>query len=196
MRHLLTISALIGLAAALGCTGPSTNSSDGLEGAGSTFVYNLMSHWTQEYAKAPDGCPVRYRAWGSEGGIKFILEKRGDFGCTDAPLTDKELSRAHAAGGDLLHIPLVLGADVAAYNLPEVAAPLRFTGPVLANIFLGKVTRWNDEAIQKLNPDVKLPDKPIVTVHRRDGSGTTDIWTDYLSKVSPEWQKGPGAAWR
>jgi phosphate transport system substrate-binding protein len=192
MKQMPLAALLCGLVAALGCGGQQPGQSGGLEGAGSTFVYNIMSKWSQEYGKTADGCPVTYKAWGSDGGIKFLIERKGDFGCTDAPLTDEELARARAAGGEVVHIPLVLGAVVPAYNLPEVNEPLRFTGPVLADIFLGKIKKWNDDALQKLNPGLKLPEKDIMTVHRRDGSGTTDIWTDYLSKMSPEWQKGPG----
>jgi phosphate transport system substrate-binding protein len=187
-----TITVLAILFTDLGCGSHTTNPSGELEGAGSTFVHSLMSKWAHEYANTPDGCKVTYHAWGSDGGIKFLLSKRGEFGCTDAPLTDAELEQARAAGGEVLHVPLVLGAVVPAYNLKEVREPLRFTGPVLADIFLGKIKKWNDAALQQLNPGLKLPDRDILVVRRNDGSGTTAIWTDYLSKVSPEWQKGPG----
>jgi len=192
MRHLLTIALLGGLAAALGCSGRSTDKADGLTGAGSTFVYDIMDKWGHEYEGQEGGCKVNYRSLGSSGGIKFIIAKEVDFGCTDAPMTDEEMARARAAGGEIVHIPLVLGAVVPAFNLAEVKEPLRFSGPVLASIFLGKIKKWNDEALRSLNPMFTLPDSDIVVVHRRDGSGTTDIWTDYLSQASPEWRKGPG----
>jgi phosphate ABC transporter phosphate-binding protein len=190
MRPTCAIAVLGALLSSVGCGHEAAPGE--LEGGGSTFVYNIMSKWVYEYAKRDGGCKVTYHVWGSDGGIKIILEKRGDFGCTDAPLTDEELAKARAAGGKVVHVPLVLGAVVPAYNLPEVKEPLRFTGPVLANIYLGKVKKWNDPALEALNPGVKLPERPIAVVHRRDGSGTTDIWTDYLCKLSPEWQKGPG----
>jgi phosphate transport system substrate-binding protein len=192
MRRVFAITLLSVVAGSLGCSGHDVPSSGELEGAGSTFVYNVMSRWAHDYGQHPGGCKVSYRSWGSDAGIKAILDKKADFGCTDAPMTDEELAAARAAGGEVVHVPLVLGAVVPVYNLAEAKDPLRFTGPVLADIFLGKVKKWNDAALQALNHGVKLPDKEILVVHRRDGSGTTDIWTDYLSKVSPEWRKVPG----
>jgi phosphate ABC transporter phosphate-binding protein len=180
------------LLAALGCCGQPTGTSGGLNGAGSTFVYDIMTKWAHEYERREDGCTVNYHAWGSDGGVQFILERRGDFGCTGGPLTDAEMAKARQGGSDLVHIPLVLGAVVPVYHLAEAKEPLRFSGAVLADIFLGKVKKWNDPALQELNPGVKLPGREIVVVHRLDGSGTTDIWTDYLCKVSPEWRNGPG----
>jgi phosphate transport system substrate-binding protein len=191
MRRFSAIAVLGALVAAAGCSGQATRPAE-LEGAGSTFVYNIMSRWASDYAAQPGGCKVTYRSFGSEGGIQVILDRRADFGCTDAPMTEEQLARARTAGGEVVHIPLVLGAVVPAYNLAEVKEPLRFSGPVLADIFLEKIKKWNDEALKKLNPSLTLPDKDIRVVHRRDGSGTTDIWTDYLSKVSPEWRAGPG----
>ena len=192
MRRVFAITLLGVVAGSLGCGNHAAPTSADLEGAGSTFVYNVMSRWAHDYGQHPGGCKVSYRSWGSDAGIKAILDKKADFGCTDAPMTDEELATARAAGGEVVHVPLVLGAVVPVYNLPELNEQLRVTGPVLADIYLGKIKKWNDPALQKINPGVKLPDKEIVVVHRRDGSGTTDIWTDYLSKVSPEWQKGPG----
>jgi phosphate transport system substrate-binding protein len=192
MRPLSGIAVLGALAAMVGCSGTSTDKSSDLRGAGSTFVYPLMVLWANDYDGKEGGCKVEYHAWGSQGGIDYIMAKKGDFGCSDAPMTEEELAKVRAAGGDIVHVPLVLGAVVPAYHLTEVTEPLRFSGPVLADIYLGKVKKWNDEPLRKLNPGVNLPDKEIVVVHRLDGSGTTDIWTDYLSKVSPEWKKGPG----
>ena len=182
------------LVATLGCGGSTSDKSNELNGAGSTFVYPLMVQWAHDYERCEEGCKVTYHASGSDGGIKFLTEKKVDFGCTDGPMTDEELEMARATGGEVLHVPLVLGAVVPVYNLANVKDPLRFSGPVLADIFLGKVKKWNDEALQNLNPGVKLPDQEIHVVHRLDGSGTTYIWTDYLSKVSPDWQKRVGTA--
>jgi len=162
-----------------------------LHGAGSTFVYPLMVQWSSAYEKKDGGCKIEYDSVGSGSGIKQIIGNKVDFACTDGPLTDGQLAKAREAGGEVVHIPLVLGAVVPAYNLAEVSGPLRFSGPVLADIYLGKITMWSDKAIKDLNPTYadRLPNKEIVVVHRSDGSGTTYIWTDYLSKVSEEWKK-------
>ncbi|HKI34762.1 MAG TPA: phosphate ABC transporter substrate-binding protein PstS [Gemmataceae bacterium] len=192
MKRTSRLALLGALLATVGCGAQPTSTADGLTGAGSTFVYDIMDKWGREYERREGGCKVTYHAWGSSGGVQFITEKKGDFGCTDAPLTDEELAAVRAAGDEVVHVPLVLGAVVAVYNLAEVNEPLRFTGPVLADIFLGKIKRWNAEALRDLNPGLKLPDQEILVVHRLDGSGTTDIWTDYLCKVSPEWKRGPG----
>jgi phosphate transport system substrate-binding protein len=177
----------------LGCSGTPINQSTGLEGSGSTFVYPLMITWASKYEKEKDGCKVNYHSLGSENGIKGIINRKVEFGCTDGPMTEQELEAAQSAGGEVFHIPLVLGAVVPVYNLAEIKQPLNFTGEVLADIYLGKIKKWNDEALRKLNPDLNLPDKEIVTVHRRDGSGTTAIWTDFLAKVSPAWKKEVGS---
>jgi phosphate ABC transporter phosphate-binding protein len=163
-----------------------------LDGGGSTFVYPMMSKWANEYEKA-HGVQVNYQSIGSGGGIQQMTAKTFDFGCTDAPMNEEQLKKARDTGGEVVHIPLVMGAVVPAYNLEEVKQPLKFTGPVLADIFLGKIKKWNDKALQQLNSDVKLPDMDIAVVHRSDGSGTTYIWVDYLSKVSPdEWKPKVG----
>lgn len=151
----------------------------------------MMSRWAADYDKAR-GVKVNYQSVGSGGGIQQMIAKTFDFGCTDAPLNEEQLKKARETGGEVVHIPLVMGAVVVAYNLDEAKEPLRFTGPVLADIFLGKIKRWNDKALQGLNPGVSLPDKEIGVVHRSDGSGTTYIWADYLSKVSPEWKAKVG----
>ncbi len=153
----------------------------------------MMSKWSAEYDKAK-GVEVNYQSIGSGGGVRQMTAKTADFGCTDAPMNEEQLKKANEVGGDVVHLPLVMGAVVPAYNLEEVKEPLVFSGPVLADIFLGKIKKWDDKAIQDLNPGVKLPPKDIGVVHRSDGSGTTYIWVDYLSKVSPEWKKKVGVA--
>jgi phosphate transport system substrate-binding protein len=151
-----------------------------------------MVQWSSAYEKTEDGCRIDYEPLGSGSGIKAIIENKVDFACSEAPLTDEQLAKARATGGEVVHVPIVLGAVVPAYNLAEASAPLRFTGPVLADIFLSRVKKWNDKAIQDLNPGAVLPDREIGVVHRSDGSGTTHIWTDYLAKVSPEWKDKVG----
>ena len=172
---------------ASGCGRPTQRLSAG----GSTFVYPMMSRWASEYEKAV-GVEVSYQSIGSGGGIQQMTAKTFDFGCTDGPMNDEQLQRCREAGGEALHIPLVLGAVVPTYNLSEVKEPLRFTGPVLADIYLGKIRRWNDKALRDLNPNAPLPDKEIIVVHRSDGSGPTYIWVDYFAKVSPEWRSKVG----
>ncbi len=159
-----------------------------LTGAGSTFAYPIYSKWADAYRKVKPDLQINYQSIGSGGGIRQFTEKTVDFGATDGPMTDAQIAKA---GGHVLHLPTVMGADVPAYNLPGVRN-LRFDGPTLAAIFLGKIANWNDPAIAKLNPGAKLPDMPITVVHRSDGSGTTYCWVDYLSKVSPEWEKSVG----
>ena len=159
-----------------------------MNGAGATFPYPIYSKWFDEYAKVNTGVRFNYQSIGSGGGIRQVTERTVDFGASDGPMTDEQLKKAPAA---LLHIPTVLGAVVATYNLPG-SPKLRFTGDILADIFLGKITKWNDARITSSNPGVSLPDSPIIVVHRSDGSGTTYIWVDYLSKVSKEWDQKVG----
>ena len=159
-----------------------------MNGAGATFPYPIYSKWFEEYIKVDPEVRFNYQSIGSGGGIRQISERTVDFGASDGPMTDDQLNKAPA---ELFHIPTVMGADVATYNLPG-NPKLQFTGEVLADIFLGKITKWNDERIKALNPSASLPDKPILVVHRSDGSGTTYIWVDYLSKVSSEWEKKVG----
>jgi len=160
-----------------------------LNGAGSTFVYPIMSKWTAEYHKQHPEIQVSYLPLGSGTGIAQTMAGMLDFGGTDAPVSDVELAKAKV---QVIHVPVILGADVPAYNLPEVHTQLRFTGQVLAEIFLGKIKNWNDPAIASANQGVALPSQEITVVHRLDGSGTTYIWTDYLSKVSSEWKNSVG----
>jgi phosphate transport system substrate-binding protein len=167
-----------------------------LNGAGATFPYPMYSKWFSEYKKLHPDIQFNYQSIGSGGGIRQVLAGTVDFGATDGPMTDEQLSQAKAK---ILHIPTVLGADVPAYNIPGVTEELKFTPELLANIFLGKITSWNDAAIAKANPGVNLPNQPIIVIHRSDGSGTTYIWTDYLSKVSSDWKnqvgKGTSVKW-
>jgi phosphate transport system substrate-binding protein len=167
-----------------------------LNGAGATFPYPMYSKWFSEYHKLHPEIEINYQSIGSGGGIRQVLAGTVDFGASDGPMNDEQLAQAKTK---ILHVPTVLGADVPAYNIPGVTAELRFTPEVLAGIFLGKITAWNDPAITKENPGVKLPGDQILVIHRSDGSGTTYIWTDYLSKVSSEWQsqvgKGTSVKW-
>ncbi len=159
-----------------------------ITGAGATFPYPIYSKWFTEYSSAHPGVQINYQSIGSGGGIKQVCSGTVDFGASDMPMTDELLK---SCGVKLVHIPTVLGADVPVFNVPGVT-DLRFSPDVLADIFLGKITQWNDPRIAKDNPSTHLPDQKIIVVHRSDGSGTTFIWTDYLSKVSPEWANGPG----
>jgi phosphate transport system substrate-binding protein len=160
-----------------------------LQGAGATFPYPLYSKWFKDYAAVDPELTFSYQAVGSGGGIKQILAGNVDFGATDKFLSDAELKAAPAR---LLHIPTVLGAVAVTYNIPGVATGLKLTPQLVGEIFLGKLTRWGDPRLARLNPGVRLPDAPIVVVHRSDASGTTSIFTDYLSQVSPLWRAQVG----
>jgi phosphate transport system substrate-binding protein len=149
----------------------------------------MYSKWFSEYHKANPSVEINYQSIGSGGGIHQLLEGTVDFGASDGPMTDEQLAEAKVK---ILHVPTVLGSVVPAYNIPGVTQELKFTPDVLAGIFLGKIKYWNDPAIAKANPGVKFPKQEIVVAHRSDGSGTTYVFTDYLSKVSPEWQKTVG----
>lgn len=159
-----------------------------LTGAGATFPYPIYSKWFSEYSAAHPGVQINYQSIGSGGGIRQVTSGLVDFGASDMPMTDEMLSSSKIK---LIHIPTVLGAVVPVYNVPGVSE-LRFSGSTLAEIYLGKITNWNDATIARDNPGVHLPDQKIVVVHRADASGTSFIWTDYLSKVSKEWESGPG----
>jgi phosphate transport system substrate-binding protein len=159
-----------------------------LTGAGATFPYPIYSKWFSEYSAAHPGVEINYQSIGSGGGIRQITAGTVDFGASDGPMTDEQIA---ASKIKLVHIPTVLGAVVPVFNVPGVNE-LKFSSDVLSDIFLGKITTWNDGRIAKDNPGVKLPDQKIIVVHRSDGSGTTYIFTDYLSKVSAEWANGPG----
>ncbi len=160
-----------------------------INGAGATFPYPLYSKWFSEYAKIDPSVKFNYQSIGSGGGIKQITAQTVDFGASDKPLSDEELRNAP---GKLLHIPTVMGAVVVTYNLPGVGRGLKLAPDVLADIYLGRITAWNDLRLARDNPGVKLPGKAIIVVHRSDGSGTTSIFTNYLCSVSPEWKTKVG----
>jgi phosphate transport system substrate-binding protein len=162
-----------------------------LNGAGATFPNPMYSKWFSEYHKIHSDVQVNYQPIGSGGGIRQVTAGTVDFGASDMPMTDKQLQDAKAL--NILNIPTVLGAVVPAYNIPGVSGEVKFTPDALAGIFLGKISKWNDKAITSANPGVNFPDKEIIVVHRSDGSGTTFIWTDYLSKISPEWKGQVGS---
>jgi phosphate transport system substrate-binding protein len=194
MKKLLTILVLAALAAAL------SFAQVNVTGAGATFPYPMYSKWFDEYHKANPNIQINYQSIGSGGGIKQVTEGTVDFGASDGPMSDDNIKEFHDKRmTNVLHFPTVLGADVPTYNIPSVTAELNFTQDALAGIFLGKVAKWNDPALTGPNPGVKLPAADIVVVHRSDGSGTTFIWTDYLSKISPEWLmkagRGPSVNW-
>jgi len=167
-----------------------------LNGAGATFPYPMYSKWFSEYNKLHPDVQINYQSIGSGGGIRQVLNGTVDFGASDGPMSDEQLKEAKTR---ILHIPTVLGAVVPAYNVPGINGEIKFTPEALAGIFLGKIQKWNDPVITQANPGVKFPDKSIVVVHRSDGSGTTFIFTDYLSKVSKEWEstvgKGTSPKW-
>jgi phosphate transport system substrate-binding protein len=162
-----------------------------INGAGATFPYPIYSKWFDQYHKVHPNAEINYQSIGSGGGISQLSAGTVFFGASDGPMTDDQLNKA---GFRIIHLPTVLGGDVPVYNIPGESAELRFTGPLLANIYLGKITKWNDPAIRAVNPGVKLPADDITVVHRSDGSGTTYIFADYLSKVSPEWKQKVGVA--
>jgi phosphate transport system substrate-binding protein len=182
MRRFLVVALLAALAAAPAWA-------QNINAAGATFPYPIYSKWFDEYHKAHANVQINYQSIGSGGGIRQLLDKTVDFGASDGPMTDDQLKQA---GFKILHFPTVLGAAVPSYNIPGVSGELKFTPEALAGIFLGKVTKWNDPAIAGQNPGVKLPAEDIVVIHRSDGSGTTYIWSDYLSKVSDDWKSKVG----
>jgi len=182
--HYLAIAALLGAAVAAKSDDAVT-----LNGAGATFPKIIYENWMLSYNQAHPDVKLNYQAIGSGGGIRQFSDGTVDFGGTDAPMTDSAIA---AIQGNVLHIPTVMGAVVIAYNLPGVSQPVKFTPDVLADIFLGKLTNWNDARLASINPGVSLPTQDIVVVHRSDGSGTSFVFTDYLSKVSPDWQQKVG----
>lgn len=203
-RSLLPVAALVALVGFFGC-GPSkpTDSDTGgakidlpptsLDAGGATFVQPIMKFWTDEFrVKTSDNVKINYQGTGSSDGIQKMTSKEYAFGCSDAPMKQSELDAAVAKGGEVIHIPLVVGAVVPMYNL-EVAQPLVFSGPVLADIFLGNIKKWNDPKLAELNPGVTLPDVEIQPVFRSEGSGTSFIFSEYLSKVSDEFNSKVGA---
>jgi phosphate transport system substrate-binding protein len=199
-RHTLSVNSILvlGLAAALtACTGgtPSdggapTTAAAQINGAGATFPYPIYSKWFSEYNKLHPNVRINYQSQGSGAGIRQLTNRTVFFGASDQPMKDEQLA---SAPGPILHFPTVLGAVVPVYNLQGVTQELKFSGSLLADIVLGKVTKWNDPALVKLNPGVNLPNTNITFVHRSDGSGTTFVWADYLAKVSPEFKSKVGA---
>ena len=194
----LAVIALAGFACAKGADSKRNDSSSAVQrssgsvdltGAGATFPYPIYSKWISDYA-AQTGVKINYQSIGSGGGIKQLQEQTVDFGASDAPMTDAEMAKAK--GGPVMHIPTVIGAVAVTYNLPDLTQPLKLSGPLIADIFAGRVTKWNDSRIAALNAGVTLPSRDILVVHRSEGSGTTFVFTDYLSSVSPAWAAKPG----
>jgi phosphate transport system substrate-binding protein len=188
-------AAMLGGTVALFVAQTNANAQMLINGAGATFPYPIYSKWISEYKTVDASVRINYQSIGSGGGQKQITAQTVDFGASDGPMSDENLAQAP---GKILHIPTVAGADVITYNLPG-DPKLKLDGDVIVNIFMGNITKWNDPKITTLNPGVNLPDQPIVTVHRADGSGTTFIFTDYLSSVSPVWAdtagKGTSVKW-
>jgi phosphate transport system substrate-binding protein len=189
MKLRLTQLAAAAMIAAAGAT--LTAQKIQINGAGATFPYPLYSKWFSEYNKLHPNVEINYQSIGSGGGVRQLTNRTVLFGASDYPLTPEQQL---AAPGKILHLPTVLGAVVPAYNIPGVSAELKFTGPLLADIYLGKITKWDDPQITALNGGVSLPGTGITVVHRSDGSGTSYIWVDFLAKVSPEWKKRVGVA--
>ena len=187
---------LVFMFVSLACNGGGAGGSVSLQGAGATFPNPLYQKWLSEYGKLHPNMKIDYQSIGSGGGIKQLKEQTVDFGASDAPMKDEDLK---SAPGEIVHIPTVLGAVVITYNLEGVSQPLRFSPEVIADIYLGKIKKWNDPKIAADNPGVTLPAKDITVVHRSDGSGTSAVFTDYLSKVSSEWKEkvgtGPSPSW-
>lgn len=194
LKLLLLCAALLIVTSCDRAVTPKAEAATNLNGAGATFPNPIYQKWFSEYHKAHSDVRINYQSVGSGAGIQQLMAGTVDFGASDMPMKDEQLAELkNKRGFDTYNIPTVLGAVVPAYNVPGVTADLKFTGSVLADIYLGKIKKWDDEAIAKINPGVKLPSTDIVVVHRSDGSGTTFIFTDYLCKVSPEWKQKVGA---
>ncbi len=188
MRRRIVVAALLAVVGALGGYA-SSRAAMLINGAGATFPYPIYSKWFDVYAKQDPDVKFNYQSIGSGGGIRMLTNRTVDIGASDAPMSDEQLK---AAPGKILHFPSVMGAVVIAYNLPGFNGTLRLDGPTIAQIFMGKITKWNDSKIAALNPGANLPATDIVVAHRSDGSGTSYIFTDYLSKVSPDWASKVG----
>ena len=190
-KNLITILIIGTLISASGCFSGRRGKGDAIkiQGAGSSFVNPLMQKWVSEYGKLNSNVRIDYQSIGSGGGVKQVKERTIQFGATDVAMSDADLK---SAPSEIIHIPVILGAVVLTYNLAEVSQTLRFSPATIADIFLGKITRWDDERIKADNPDVALPSAPLTVVHRSDGSGTSAVFTNYLSKVSPEWKEKVG----
>lgn len=199
MKKLTLASLVVATVVAAACSPDKQNSGSGagaassggsvdLTGAGATFPYPLYSKWFADYA-TKTGVKINYQSIGSGGGIRQLSEGTVDFGASDSPMSDEDIAKAK---GPVMHFPTVLGAVAVTYNMPELSAPLRLSGVVLGEVFLGKIKKWNDPKLAALNPGVALPSSDILVVHRSDGSGTTFVFTDYLTAASPSWASGPG----
>ena len=184
MRRLLAFAFLLGLVA-------TSSAQVNLNAAGATFPYPIYSKWFSEFHNAHSDIQINYQSIGSGGGIQQLKAGTVDFGASDMPLDDEKLKDM---GKPIIQLPTVMGSVVPAYNIPGISGEIKFTPEALAGIFLGHIKKWNDKALAEANPGVNLPDQDIVVVHRSDGSGTTFVWTDYLSKVSPEWKSGVGSS--
>ncbi len=183
-------AALLSLGIAFGAAGPAQCQAN-LNGAGATFPNPVYTRWFQAYAQKT-GVKINYQSIGSGGGVRQFTQGTIDFGATDGPMTDEQIA---AVKGNVAHLPTVLGAVVLTYNLPGLGAtPLKLDAPTIADIFLGKIAKWNDPRIATLNPGIKLPNEDLIVVHRSDGSGTTYVFTDYLAKVSPDWRSRVGTS--
>ena len=182
--------ALVPLVAALLVAGCGERKSERLSGGGATFVDPIMQTWSAEY-KAATGVEIDYSKSGSSDGVKKMTERELDFGCSDAPMKKGQVEAARAKGGEVVHVPVVAGGVAVIYNVPGVA-DLKLSGPVIAEIYLGKIKKWNDDTIAKLNPGVQLPELAIVPVYRAEGSGTSNIFTEFLSKTHPEFAQKIG----
>ena len=184
---------LVNLVACSGSETPSSTTGTApagqINGMGATFPYPIYSKWFAEYNKQHPDVRINYQSQGSGAGIRGLISRTVFFGASDQPMKEEQLA---SAPGKILHFPTVLGAVVPVYNLPGVSAELKFTGPVLADIVLGRITKWNDPQLVKLNSGVQLPDSQITFVHRAEGSGTTFVWADYLAKVSEEFKTKVG----
>jgi len=194
MKYLVIFLAAFSLIfASCGKKGGTGTNEVSLNGAGASFPFPIYSKWFGEYQKINKEIKINYQSIGSGGGIKQLTEGTVDFGGTDSPMKTEELSAAESKNqSKVIHIPTVIGAVVITYNLPGVEKDLNFTSDIIAEIYLGKIKKWNDNKIKSINSDAELPDKDIVPVHRTDGSGTTYVFTDYLSKTNEEWKTGPG----
>lgn len=203
-RQVLIVGLLLGTCLTSGCGGSQESGGSGrfaavrINAGGSTFINPLMTKWAKVYLEKT-GVRIDYSSTGSGNGIQQMINRTIDFGCTDAPLNEEQMAKAAGIGGEVVHIPLTLGGVVPAYNLPGIEKPVRFTGEILAYIYLGRIQKWNDPALQTINPDLALPDLNIAPVYRSDGSGTTYLFTDFLCKVSPEFRqtvgKGTSVRW-
>jgi phosphate ABC transporter phosphate-binding protein len=190
MKRVTLVSAIAAavLVTSIGCTKREPT----LNMGGATSIYPMMDKWSVEYQKAK-GIKINYNSIGSSSGIRQMIDHTLDLACSDAPMDSKQLQEANDKNGPVVHIPLVLGAVVPSYHLDNVQQTLNFAGPVLADIYLGKITRWNDSAIKQDNPGVELPDLPILVARRGDASATTQLFTEYLAKVSPQWRAEVGS---